>query len=454
MNTTELTYRFQTAFPWAEFATRRSRIFDAIGPDGYALLQGNGPLTQYALFRQTNEFFYLSGIVTPQAYLLLSGSDRTATLFLPKRAEGRSPDDGVLMAQDAETITQITGLDAVSPIDELWNRLRGVKVVYTPFMPGEGTLQCRDMRLYGARQAAADPWDGRPTREQHFLTLLMSRLYSAEIRNLSPLLDEMRLIKSDAEMVWMRRAGRLCANAVTEAMKATRPGRKENHLYAIARFIYLADGAFEEAYRGIIPAGKNIWDVHYPHNDEGLQDGDLVLMDTAPDCANYTSDIGRVWPVNGKFAPWQREICSFILAYHEEVLSRIAPGKTAEEITAEAAATMTPIVEKTNWSKPAFADAARKMLTFRGHLSHPVGMAVHDVGNYWTSPLRPGTVFAVDPQLWAHSEKIYLRVEDTVLITETGIENLTDLAPRSLDAIERTVGSGSVFDAALDALWS
>ena len=90
----ELTYRFQTAYPWAEFAERRNRIYDAIGPDACAVLQGGGAVRQYALFRQTNEFFYLTGIATPQAYVVLNGKERSATLFLPVRGEGRSPDDG------------------------------------------------------------------------------------------------------------------------------------------------------------------------------------------------------------------------------------------------------------------------------------------------------------------------------------------------------------------------
>jgi Xaa-Pro aminopeptidase len=110
---------------------------------------------------------------------------------------------------------------------------------------------------------------------------------------------------------------------------------------------------------------------------------------------------------------------------------------------------MAPHVEKTDWVSPAIAEGAHKMLLFRGHLSHPVGMAVHDVGNYWKEPLRPGMVFSVDPQFWATPEQIYLRVEDTVLVTESGIEVLTGSAPRSIEALQQIVGSGSVFDFAL-----
>jgi Xaa-Pro aminopeptidase len=445
-----ITYRFQRAFAWTEFAERRRRVFEAIGEGACAILQGAGPVSQYILFRQTNEFFYLTGIATPQAYVLLNGTDGTTTLFLPERPEGRSPDDGMLMAQDAETITAITGMERVLPLSQLASSLRGVKTVYTPFMPSESALECRDVRLIAAQLAASDPWDAHPTREQHFLTHLMTRLYRAEVRNLSPILDEFRLIKSPAEIEWMRRAGKLSAQVVTEAMKATRPGLRENHLYAITRFIYMAEGAFEEAYRAIIPAGtKNIWDIHYPYNDEPLRDGELVLMDTAPDCAYLTSDIGRVWAINGQFTPAQKQLYSFILAYHEEVLSRIQPGHTAEEITAGATQAMAPHVEKTDWVSPAIAEGAHKMLLFRGHLSHPVGMAVHDVGNYWKEPLRPGMVFSVDPQFWATPEQIYLRVEDTVLVTESGIEVLTGSAPRSIEALQQIVGSGSVFDFAL-----
>jgi len=224
--------------------------------------------------------------------------------------------------------------------------------------------------------------------------------------------------------------------AVAEAMRATRPGMVEYELDAIARGLFVRHGARGEGYAAIVASGANMWHGHYNRNDAVMQDGDIVLMDVAPDYRYYTSDIGRTWPVGGAYAPWQRELYGFMVEYHKTILPLIRPGRTADEIHAEAAAAMAKVVERTKFSKPIFEAAARRALDFKGHLSHPVGMAVHDVGGYGGGPLRPGLVFAVDPQLWVPEEKLYIRCEDTVAVTETGIENLTASAPLDLAAVE------------------
>src|SRR5262249_49991064 len=149
----------------------------------------------------------------------------------------------------------------------------------------------------------------------------------------------------------------------------------------------------------------------------------------APDICCYTSDIGRMWPVNGRYSPLQRELYGFIVRYHKAVLKAIRPGRTPRETLAEAAEEMTPNVEATSFSKPIYEQAARRTLEFTGHLSHPVGMAVHDVGRYFDRPMEPGLVIAVDPQMWIPEEKLYIRVEDTIAVTDEGIENLTAFAP-------------------------
>jgi len=109
---------------------------------------------------------------------------------------------------------------------------------------------------------------------------------------------------------------------------------------------------------------------------------------------------------------------------------------TPDQVMDEAAEAMRPVWEAWRFSSDAHREGARRTLEFRGHLSHPVGMAVHDDGDYHHRPLQPGTVFAVDPQMWIPEEKLYIRVEDTVVVTEAGIENLTRAAPLELDDVE------------------
>ena len=162
-------------------------------------------------------------------------------------------------------------------------------------------------------------------------------------------------------------------------------------------------------------------------------------MDYAPDYRYYVSDVGRVWPVNGRYSAWQRELLQFVLEYHRAVLSRIRPGARRSQIQEEAKGAMEAVFARTTFSKPIYEAAARRLVeTGGGVFSHTVGMAVHDVGSY-RDGLKPGHVFSVDPQLRVPEEHLYLRYEDTVAVTETGVENFTDFLPMELEAIETLV---------------
>jgi len=211
----------------------------------------------------------------------------------------------------------------------------------------------------------------------------------------------------------------------------------EYQLDAVSKYIFFANGARGEGYPSIIAGGANMWYGHYMRKDCVLNDGDIVLMDYAPDCGYYTSDIGRVWPVNGKYSPWQKELYGFCVRYHKALLSRIRPGVSAQQIMDEAAQEMRKVIEQTTFSKPVYEQAARRMLPSRGHLSHGVGMAVHDAGDYRAQLLCPGMVFAVDPMMRIMDERLYIRIEDTVLVTENGVENLTGGAPIERDDVEK-----------------
>jgi Xaa-Pro aminopeptidase len=168
-----------------------------------------------------------------------------------------------------------------------------------------------------------------------------------------------------------------------------------------------------------------------------LADGDLVLFDYAPDYNYYTSDIGRMWPVNGKYAPLQRELCGFVLEHHRVLLSLVRAGRTKDEILTEAAERVRPRVESIEWSKPIYRAAAHRLLESKRPLSHGVGMSVHEAAAWASSPIEPGLVFAVDPELVVPEERLYIRVEDTVVVTDSGIEILTDGCPREMDDVER-----------------
>jgi Xaa-Pro aminopeptidase len=217
----------------------------------------------------------------PQCCLLLDADSRAATLFLPPRDPHASSEGDVLGAEDADVLVAETGLDAVCDSSALADHLRGAARLYTPFAPAEGSQGSRDVLLHADKMVAADPWDGRPSREEWLRGLLAQRLPGLELADLSPVLDELRSVKSPREVALCRRAGELSAQAVLESMKATRPGLREYHLGAIADFVFAAGGARGQGYRPIIPSGANIWYSHYFRNDAELREGDLILMDCA-----------------------------------------------------------------------------------------------------------------------------------------------------------------------------
>ena len=152
----------------------------------------------------------------------------------------------------------------------------------------------------------------------------------------------MRLVKSRREIEAIREATRIASAGILEAMKAARPGQKERELAAVADYVFRKNGAQGVGYFALVATGKN---AHYPHYHGGesvLQDGDFVLFDYAPDVANYTSDVTRMFPANGRFTPWQREIYTVYLRCYRALMAELKPGRTARQVHDAAFAKMTP----------------------------------------------------------------------------------------------------------------
>ena len=303
-------HRYQTDFSKEELAARRSVVFNSIGNKAIALLQGAAGITGFTVFRQANNFYYLSGIESAHAYLLLNGRNKTTTLYLPHRDEGMERNQGkVLSAEDATLIKQLTGIEQVKGIEFLSMDLIGTGLIrppapklFTEFSPAETGNDSRDEILAGQARDAADPWDGKPTKEASFIQKIKERFPQFDLHDLSPLLDSMRSIKSPAEIALIRRATEIAGLGIMEAMRSTQPGIYEYQLDAAAKYVFYLHGARGDAYPSIIGGGTNAFMGHYFHKTDALKDGDLVLMDYAPDYRYYTSDVTRIWPVNGKFS--------------------------------------------------------------------------------------------------------------------------------------------------------
>ena len=426
---------------------RRQAVLDQLEQDAVAVIAGGPAENGLKLFRQTNDFYYLCGVESPHAYLLLDRCDDSVTLFLTHQTEGdREHEEAVPSVEFAPDVIAASGVDAVLGVEKLAARLERVGAIYTPFREGAAAMTSWDTHMAGRGGRFSDPWDGTLDRFAHFIELLRRRYPGAEVRNLAPIVDELRNVKDAHEIELMRRSGKLTALGIVEAMRSTKPGLYEYQLAAVLDFVYMNHGSRGRSYNAIIASGPNAWHGHYGRNSSVLADGDLILGDCAPDYRYYASDIGRMWPVNGTYTDEQRQLYGFMVEYHKVYLELIKPGLTDGEIREQAAARMEKVADATNWIRPSFERAAEWAINFPYHMSHPVGLACHDDGHYRGKALQPGVVLALDPQMRVDEEKKYIRVEDTVVVTEDGVENFTSDAPLELDEVEALMKEEGLLD--------
>jgi len=412
------------------FAARRNALLDRIG-NSIAVLQGLSDTRAYIPFRQDNNFYYLTGVDTPDAMLLLDGSSRQSILFLPPRDRKNEKWEGSLLFAGREA-RRITGVDKVMELSEFGNelqkRLQGSSAVYTPLMPYEPAASSRDRAIRYDTDRLENSWDGRKSRESAFQEKLKGAVRaSLTIKDLSPVLDAMRRVKDAAEIEHLRAAGRIGALGLKEAIRSAKPGLYEYQLAALAKFVYLWHGASGEAFFPIVASGPNSCILHYYRTERRMEVGDVVIMDYGPDFRYYVSDISRTFPVSGKFSREQAEVYRVVLQAQKAALDAVRPGATFDDLEDSALA----VLERAGYEK----------YVMHG-VSHYVGMAVHDVGE--PAPFEPGVVIAVEPGVYISDRSLGIRIEDTVLVTKEGCEVLSRDVPKEIAEIEKLMASRSI----------
>ena len=439
---------FTDAFPREEFAARRAKVMTAIG-EGVAILQGTAERRGESPLRQSNQFFYLTGVVEPRAMLVIDGKSRRSTLFLTPRTAARQRAIGPYL-DVGDSSARVTGLDAIVPRDSFTAAVAALaadrRVIFTPLRPQVlGSESSSDVVAH-VRATKNDPWDGHTTRDEAFIAHLKSAAPESEIRDLDPILDALRAVKSPREIAVIREATRLAGLGIMEAMRDAEPGMYEYELEAAAEYVYKRGGAYGESYFPLIADGPNMPYTHYHKDRARLKNGDLVQFDWAPDLANYTTDVTRVFPANGKFTARQREFYTIYLRLYQALMSSIRAHVTAREIMDSAVVKMDKIMAAFRFTDPKIKATAEAFVNrFRpnpngrggpGSLGHSVGMEVHDVRNP-TPTLEPGYVFTIEPQMTMPDGELSVRLEDMILITESGYENLSAFVPIEIADIER-----------------
>jgi len=447
---------FTDVFPPEEYAARRARVMQKIG-NAVAILQGTTERPGEQPLRQNNQFFYLSGVVEPRAILVIDGKSHRSTLFLNPRNERREEKMFGPGLVPGEAAARATGIDSVLPRDDFKSFVDSLakegRAIYTPFRPEVlGSASSSDPANL-AKATKEDPWDGRPSREEAFIAKLKSASPSSEVGNLDPILDEMRAIKSPREIAILREATRIAGLGIIEAMRDARPGLYEYELQADAEFVFKKYGSYGAAYFALVATGKNTYYSHYHKATAKLEDGDLVQFDYAPDYKNYASDVTRVFPANGKFTPRQREFYTIYLRLYQALLTSIKVHATPADIVKAALVKMDAIMAAYPFTDPKIQQAAKTFVDrYRSRpatsLGHSVGMEVHDVRNPGPT-LEPGELFTIEPAMQIEDEHLGIRLEDMILITDTGYENLSAFVPIEIPDIENMMTRHGLSDAQL-----
>ncbi len=417
----------------AEYASRRVRLMDEI-PDGVAIIPGaTSPIADYRFF-QSNDFLYFTGVEAPNAWLVVDGVNRVSTLFLTLE-EHDARGEGI-PAELALSPAEYTGIEQALPVDEMDNFLADLGRQVGAFCLSHRPEELHRMNtneVYGAvrRTVTENPMDGRLIRELQLVERLQQHYPGVEMRDCFRTIQVLRKVKSPAEVTLVREAARIGVVAHLEFMRSTEVGMPERALAALFEFVSKREGAQELAYETIIMAGEHHPWGHYHRHDHTLEDGDFIILDAGPDYAYYNADISTTFPANGRFTPEQRELYELGLGIRQVCLDNYRAGTTFQEVG-----------EKVRqWLVENGYDDTESR--FRGLIrwgcyNHPIGMATHDVMVSVTGPdepLQPGFVFACDINM-PQTETMGIRIEDTVVITEDGYENLSTGLPRTVEEIE------------------
>jgi Xaa-Pro aminopeptidase len=413
-------------------AGRRAELMRRVGEELLVFRGLAGPRENLA-FRQDKNFWYLTGVESPGAALVLDGKRDEAILFLPAQDLAKESWNGEIWDAKDGWVEELTGFGDVRDAEELVPTLKklldGRKQVGTSLTPWIGLAGSYDSAIPFEQEQKNDPLDGRGSREEALANRLKEAL-GVEILDVSATLVAMRMIKTPEELAAMRRAARAGALAHLEAMRSTRPGLGEWELDAVMSFVHLKEGAFGKAYEAIVGSGANACVLHYTANDRRMQAGEVVLIDYGPEVDHYTTDITRSWPVDGTFSKRAAELYDAVLAAQEAGIAAAKPGATILDVDRAC----TEVFKQ------------RNLFELRRHgACHWIGMEVHDPGSTRT-PLVPGMTFTIEPGLYDTKAGIGIRIEDVVAITETGCEVLSALAPKARAEVEASARAEGLLD--------
>lgn len=397
-------------------------------------------------FRQDKNFWYLTGIESPDVAVVMDLDAGSEALFLSPASTFLEKWNGELWDAGDEWIEEVTGFADIRsnrmPTERRSKRTHRELFEHLDELLQDQsrdiwTLQMAHVELSGSYDTAGpydarrrnDPLDGRASREEAIAANLAER-YGREVRDLTETLYDMRLVKQPAEIEALERAARAGALALAEAARSTRPGLGEWDLDALITWMQQRFGADGIAYEGIVGSGRNSLTLHYNFSARRMRDGEVVLIDFGPEVDHYVTDITRTWPVNGKFDENQAAIYDAVLEAQAAAIAAAKPGARIADLDRAAGA----VLQEAGF---------RHLLPHS--VTHWIGMEVHDPGDR-NRPFEPGFVMTVEPGVYDPESGVGVRIEDVIVITEDGCRVISDDCPRERHELEALIAERGVLD--------
>lgn len=415
------------------FRSNRKRLAERLLPNSVVILLSNDLFPRSAdghyPFRQDADLFYLTGIDQEDTFLLLypdcPRDDLREVLFLRRTNETIAVWEGQkLTLQEGRARSGITSVK--------WNdEFTGIVNIVMSYAENVYLNLNEHDRLVNEV----------PYRSLRFARELQQRFPLHQYRRLAPIMHELRSVKSEPELAFIRQAIAITGRAFRRTLSFIRPGVMEYEIEAEITHEFLRNGATGHAYQPIIASGKNSCVLHYIDNNQPCRDGDLVLMDFGAEYANYAADLTRTVPVNGRFTPRQRQVYDAVLRVMRQAKNLLRPGtnlheyntrlvgKLVEEELLRLGVLRSEAVQQQDPENPLYKKY------FMHGTSHYLGLDVHDVGSRFAT-LRPGMVFTCEPGIYLPDEGFGIRLENDVLVTETGPVDLMQDIPIEAEEIE------------------
>ena len=418
--------------PKSEYAKRRQALMQKVN-DGVVVLIGalEEDLGEVGRFRQKNDFMYLTGVETPAAYLMLvpagliRGKPASETLFIPPRNPIRERWTGVQLGPGPEA-EKTFGVQEVAGSDKFKDRLN--ELLSSSALKGDGSAAKAKLYTIFSKGPTAEI-----ERETYFVQRIRQSNPHVEIADLSPIVAELRKVKSPFEIALLQKAIDITGESQREAARTIRPGAFEYEAQAAIEAAFTRNGAERPGFPSIIGSGIYSTILHYNTNRKKIEAGDLVVVDIGAEYSYYTADITRTFPASARFTPRQREIYQLVLDAQRAAEKAFKPGESTLAVLHRAAAAAmkaSPLRDKQGSTLEKY---------FIHGSSHWLGMDVHDVGGYSNLPV--GAVFTIEPGIYIPEERLGVRIEDDYLVTATGLVKLSRAIPSEADEIERLMTS-------------